>query len=203
MATTDVSHAQPLGRGEVRPEARRSPTTSRARFDGIRRKCFILPMVPKLQRSRQRRLQKDLMHQSVVVLFVSVGLMLSCSSTKDGDRVTVKPGVGAKKGDALGVAPEEKRMFEVKSPADLSSLNVEYMKLWNDGFDGTLEVNFAPGTYAGTGWSLEPELSGPSREAAPTIDVVLRGDGAVLGALPGGIRARDRRTLLRRAANWR
>jgi len=47
MATTDVSHAQPLGRGEVRPEARRSPTTSRARFDGIRRKCFILPMVPK------------------------------------------------------------------------------------------------------------------------------------------------------------
>ena len=45
MATTDVSHAQPLGRGEVRPEARRSPTTSRARFDGIRRKCFILPMV--------------------------------------------------------------------------------------------------------------------------------------------------------------
>jgi len=46
MATTDVSHAQPLGRGEVRPEARRSPTTSRARFDGIRRKCFILPMVP-------------------------------------------------------------------------------------------------------------------------------------------------------------
>ncbi len=29
----------------MRPEARRSPTTSRARFYGIRRKCFILPMV--------------------------------------------------------------------------------------------------------------------------------------------------------------
>ncbi len=84
-------------------------------------------------------------------------------------------------------------MFEVNNTADLGTLSTEYMNLWTAGFDGTLEVKFAPGTYAAQGWSLIPDSFSRNRYEPPKIDVVLRGNGAVLAALPGTIRARSLR----------
>jgi len=88
----------------------------------------------------------------------------------------------------VSAAGKERLVFEVKSSDDLLKLDDEYMKLWRTGFDGTLEVQVNPGSYRPVGWALEP--GGPGGDA--TIDVVIRGNGAVI-QLPGRIRARSLR----------
>jgi hypothetical protein len=67
---------------------------------------------------------------------------------------------------------KETRVFDVKSSDDLIALRSEYLRLWDAGWDGTLEVQIAAGDYAPVEWGLEP-ASDDGR--APTIDVVLRG----------------------------
>jgi hypothetical protein len=73
---------------------------------------------------------------------------------------------------------KETRVFEVKSSADLVNLRAEYMGLWESGFDGLFEVRFASVPYTAAGWDLAPPSDGKRLTAAPTIDVVLRGDSS-------------------------
>jgi hypothetical protein len=73
---------------------------------------------------------------------------------------------------------KETRVFEVKSSDDLVNLRAEYMGLWESGFDGLFEVRFAAVPYSAAGWDLAPPSDSKRLTAAPTIDVVLRGDSS-------------------------
>ncbi len=86
--------------------------------------------------------------------------------------------------------PKESHMFEVKSSADLLALQIEYQRLWEASFDGTLEVTIAAGAYAPQSWSLAPATDSARKTAEPTIDVVLRG-GPAAPPLPSLVRARS------------
>jgi hypothetical protein len=87
---------------------------------------------------------------------------------------------------------EESRVFDVKSPADLLALRSEYQKLWESGFEGTLEVNLAAADYLAQSWELGPAPDSRRKTAAATIDVVLRGGPATVPP-PSLVRARTLR----------
>jgi len=103
------------------------------------------------------------------------------------------------------VTAKETHVIEVKTSDDLVALRGEYMRLWDEGFDGVLEIHFAPGDYQPAGWSLEPAPDSPRRDARPTIDVVMRGPAAP--PPPEAIRARSVRieelVLTRQNLPWR
>lgn len=128
------------------------------------------------------------------VLAVSICLVLACVADKDGDR-----SARSTRDEAMPVQPtapagqkaKETRKVEVKSSEDLLSLRTEYMKMWDVGFDGTLEVTIAPGEYHPVGWGLEPSMdSWRAQRGEPLVDVVLRGAPTKL-IIPGRIRARS------------
>jgi hypothetical protein len=101
---------------------------------------------------------------------------------------------------------KETHVIEVKTSDDLVALRSEYMRLWDAGFDGTLEIHIAAGTYTPVGWSLEPAPDSPRAGLPPTIDVVLRG-GPAMPPPPEAIVARNLRIedliMTREYAPWR
>ncbi|HUS66479.1 MAG TPA: hypothetical protein VMZ28_18205 [Kofleriaceae bacterium] len=103
-------------------------------------------------------------------------------------------------------AAKETHVIDVKTSDDLVAARAEYMRLWDAGFDGTLEIRIAPGAYTPVSWSLEPAPDSPRRDASPTIDVVLRG-GPAAPPPPEAIHARNLRIedliLTRTSAPWR
>jgi len=119
----------------------------------------------------------------------AAGVIASACATRDsghGDRRP--PPAAVRETDPAPRAPKESRVFDVKSSNDLLSLNSEYARLWESGFDGTLEVNVGAGPFTPIGWDLRP--STPSGQAR--IDVVIRGGGAVF-PFPGHVQARSLR----------
>jgi hypothetical protein len=89
---------------------------------------------------------------------------------------------GSREGDSAGAqrtgdrpTAKEARVFEVKSSDDLVNLRSEYMNLWESGYEGVLEVDFAAVPYTAAGWDLAPAPDSKRMTAPPTIDVVLRG----------------------------
>lgn len=89
-------------------------------------------------------------------------------------------------------AAKESRMIHVESSEQLLKLRNEYQRMWDSGYDGTLEVDIAAADYSSVGWSLEPIHGTEGAKRKPTIDVVLRGAPARLVA-PRRIRARSLR----------
>ncbi|HUQ00922.1 MAG TPA: hypothetical protein VM261_00445 [Kofleriaceae bacterium] len=76
-------------------------------------------------------------------------------------------------------------MYEVNSPQDLLDLQNHYLNATGKGFDGVFEVRFGA-SVTDVNWSLAPEHG----KDLPAIDVVLKGDGAVVG-VPAKIIARS------------
>jgi hypothetical protein len=70
---------------------------------------------------------------------------------------------------------KETRMYEVNSPQDLLDLQNHYLNAAGKGFDGVFEVRFGA-SVPDLSWSLTPEHG----KDLPAIDVVLKGDGAVV-----------------------
>ena len=103
-------------------------------------------------------------------------------------------------------ATKDTTVFDVKTSDDLVSLRSEYMRLWDAGYDGVLEVRIAAGSYTPVSWSLEPAPDSPRASARPTIDVILRG-GPAAPPPPESIRARSVRiedlSLTREHVPWR
>jgi hypothetical protein len=128
------------------------------------------------------------------VLAVSIGLVLACVASKEGGGSAKSTGGGSTRVEMsapTGQEAERARKVEVQSSEDLLSLRTEYMKMWDAGFDGTLEVTIAPGDYHPVGWGLEPSMdSWRAQRGEPLIDVVLRGAPSKL-LIPGVIRARS------------
>lgn len=84
------------------------------------------------------------------------------------------------------------RHFRVANAQDLLRLRSEYLRLYQQGFDGVLDVEVAAGKYESVGWDLEPPQATAAKNIAPRMDIVLRGAPAVL-PLPSGIAARSLR----------
>jgi hypothetical protein len=96
------------------------------------------------------------------------------------------PAAPSANSEAAPPAAKESRVFDVKSSNDLLALNSEYMRLWQSGFEGTLEVAVGPGPFTPIGWSLAPD----NPDGRASIDIVVKGSGTAL-PLPGRIRARS------------
>jgi hypothetical protein len=110
-----------------------------------------------------------------VVMVVLAAVWSSCRLDPAPDPVSPSPAVTSK----------ETRVYEVSSPQDLLDVQNHYLNAVGKGFDGVFEVRFGA-SVTGVNWSLAPE---PGKEL-PAIDVVLKGDGAVVG-VPGKVFARS------------
>lgn len=100
---------------------------------------------------------------------------------------TGRPTTG--KGPAQDAAHKETRVFKVKDADDLLAVSSAYERMWNEGFDGTLEIDVGPAPIADSGFGLAPSSN---KDRRPTIDVVIRGAGAAF-SLSNQIRARSLR----------
>lgn len=107
-------------------------------------------------------------------ILLSLWTAMACGSRDGEPAETARP---ASERDRMTTA-KETRVFEVKSSADLLNLRSEYMGLWESGYDGLFEVRFAAVPYTAAGWDLAPASDSKRLTAAPTIDVVLRGDSS-------------------------
>jgi hypothetical protein len=124
-----------------------------------------------------------------IVLVAVVVLSVGCSRSHEGDRA------GRSANDESSAKEirmtDSKRTVTIKTSDDLLALRSLYMNLWSEGFDGTLEVEFASGTYGPVNWSLAPDPN-DRKSRNPRIDVVLRGSApTVLSGLPTTIVARN------------
>ena len=77
-------------------------------------------------------------------------------------------------GTQKDAAHKETRVFKVKDADDLLEVSSAYERMWNEGFDGTLEIDVGAAPIANSGFGLAPS-SNQDRRA--TIDVVIRGRG--------------------------
>ncbi|HEU5058442.1 MAG TPA: hypothetical protein VFU21_18045, partial [Kofleriaceae bacterium] len=107
-------------------------------------------------------------------ILLSVWTAMACGS-RDGEPAGTAG--RASESDRTTTA-KETRVFEVKSSADLVNLRAEYMRLWDSGYEGVFEVRFAAAPYTAAGWDLAPPFDSARLTAAPTIDVVLRGESS-------------------------
>ncbi|HVK75250.1 MAG TPA: hypothetical protein VM734_18095 [Kofleriaceae bacterium] len=111
------------------------------------------------------------MRASLQPVAVVLALWLGC--TRDPPRDTGASAAAS----SPAAATKETHVYDVTSANDLLTVQSAYLARAAAGFDGTFEVRFAA-TIPPTGWRLAPEAG----KDVPAIDLVLRGDGAVIPA---------------------
>lgn len=106
---------------------------------------------------------------------LALALTLACRADPPRDT-----GGAASSSSSSAAAPapttKESRVYEVTSTGDLLALRSTYLKELAAGFRGRFEVHLAAGTYEPASWSLAPEPGQPP----PPVELVLRGEGAVI-----------------------
>lgn len=130
------------------------------------------------------------MKRAIAIVLIDLICAVGCSN-RDRDPDRDRPPAKATAPEPASESPappaaKESRVFDVKSSNDLLALNSEYMRLWQSGFEGTLEVAVGPGPFTPIGWSLAPD----NPDGRASIDIVVKGSGTAL-PLPGRIRARS------------
>ena len=124
------------------------------------------------------------MSRAGALLVVAACAAVGCGS-RDSERSAGSPAGGSEQTN-----DKETRVFQVKSSEDLVVLRSEYMRLWESGWDGLLEVEFGPGPYTAAGWDLGPAPDSGRKTAAASIDLVLRG-ASVAPPPPANVAARS------------